>query len=98
RVPPLRERVEDVALLAEHFLAGARQRNPTSPVTRLDAGALAALSRHAWPGNVRELENLVERLVIIGFDEVVEAADVKALLPASPGDTPLDEAKRAMVS
>jgi two-component system response regulator HydG len=97
RVPPLRERVEDVPPLAEHFLQAARQRNPTSPVVRLDGGALAALSRHQWPGNVRELENLVERLVIIGFDEVAQAADVKALLPAAPGDTPLDEAKRAMV-
>jgi two-component system response regulator HydG len=97
-VPPLRERVEDVALLAEHFLAQARTRNPSSPVTRLDAGALAALSRHGWPGNVRELENLIERLVIIGFDDTVQAADVKALLPAAAGGTPIDEAKRALVS
>src|SRR5262249_12483902 len=72
RVPALRERVEDVPLLAEHFLQAARERNPTSPVAQLDGGALAALSRYQWPGNVRELENVVERLVIIGFDEVVQ--------------------------
>jgi two-component system response regulator HydG len=96
RVPPLRERVEDVTLLAEHFLAQARTRNPTSPVAQLEPAALAALSRWSWPGNVRELENLVERLVVIGMDEVVQAADVKALLP-SAGVTPLDEAKRNLV-
>jgi two-component system response regulator HydG len=96
-VPPLRERVEDVPVLAEHFLGQARGRNPSSPVARLDAGALAALSRHGWPGNVRELENVVERLVIIGFDDTVQAADVKALLPVAAGSAPLDEAKRALV-
>ena len=98
RVPPLRERVEDIPLLAEHFLAQARARNATSPVARLEPQALAALSRWSWPGNVRELENLIERLVVIGMDEVVQAADVKALLPAASSDTPIDEAKRALVS
>jgi two-component system response regulator HydG len=97
RVPPLRERFDDVPLLADHFLAQARTRNPTSPVRAFDPTALATLARWTWPGNARELENLVERLVIIGFDEIVQAADVKALLPAA-GDAPLEEAKRAMVT
>jgi two-component system response regulator HydG len=97
QVPPLRERFDDVPVLAEHFLQQARARNPTSPVRAFDAAAQATLARWTWPGNARELENLVERLVIIGFDEVVQAADIKALLPAS-GDVPIEEAKRAMVS
>jgi two-component system, NtrC family, response regulator HydG len=97
QVPPLRDRCEDVPLLAEHFLAQARARNPASVVQSFEPAALATLARWSWPGNARELENLIERLVIIGFDEIVQAADVKALLP-SVGDTPLDEAKRTMVS
>jgi len=96
QVPSLRDRCEDVPLLAEHFLALARARNPASPVRSFEPAALATLARWSWPGNARELENLVERLVIIGFDEIVQAADVKALLP-SAGDTPVDEAKRALV-
>jgi len=98
RVPPLRERFDDVPLLAEHFLQASRARNPTSPVRAFDAAALATLARWSWPGNARELENLVERLVIIGFDEIVQAADVKALLPASGTAAPLDDAKRNLAT
>jgi two-component system response regulator HydG len=96
-VPPLRERVEDVPLLAEHFLQRARERNPTSPVAKLLPEALAVLGRWSWPGNVRELENLIERLVVIGLDDMVQAADVQALLPTRPDGGPLDEAKRTLV-
>ncbi len=64
-VPPLRERGEDIVLLAEHFLERhARRLNREAP--QLDAAALAALRRYAWPGNVRELENLMERSVVLG--------------------------------
>ena len=61
RVPPLRERREDIPLLAAHFLAGfaARGRGAAS----LTPAAVAALATHNWPGNVRELENTLERLV-----------------------------------
>ncbi|MDB4964691.1 MAG: DNA-binding response regulator [Myxococcales bacterium] len=97
-VPPLRDRIEDLPLLAEHFLARARERNPSSPVQRLAREAVAALGRWSWPGNVRELENLIERLVVIGVDDVVQSADVQALLPSVPGSAPLDDAKRAMVT
>ena len=95
-IAPLRERVEDVPLLVEHFLRRARERNPTSPVAQVDAGALAALARYDWPGNVRELENLVERLVVIGMDAAATAEDVEALLPPR-GDAPLAEAKRHLI-
>jgi two-component system response regulator HydG len=95
-VAPLRERVEDVPLLAEHFLRRARERNPGSPVARLEPAALAALARHDWPGNVRELENLIERLVVIGVDAAVSDEEIEALLPPR-GDAPLEEAKRRMI-
>jgi Nif-specific regulatory protein len=73
RLPPLRERREDVPLLAEHFLAKytAEYRKP---VAGFSQAALDALCAYAWPGNIRELENEVQRLVIQGEpDAFVEA-------------------------
>jgi len=63
RVPPLRDRREDIALLAGHFLAGWRRRLGLGPV-RLTGDAKRALERYDWPGNVRELENVVSRAVL----------------------------------
>jgi transcriptional regulator with PAS, ATPase and Fis domain len=68
-LPPLRERREDIPLLAEHFLSAANQRY--SKVKSLDSAAFKALLIRSWPGNVRELKNLVERLVIIGESPVI---------------------------
>ncbi len=65
-VPPLRDRIGDLPELVEHLAARLRPRNPP----RFTADAIAALARHPWPGNVRELANIVERLSIIGGDEV----------------------------
>jgi anaerobic nitric oxide reductase transcription regulator len=62
-VPPLRERREDIPLLAGHFCDLARLRLGLGPV-RLDASARGSLERHDWPGNVRELENMVQRAVL----------------------------------
>jgi Nif-specific regulatory protein len=63
RVPPLRERRDDVPRLAQHFLELA-SREMAKPVAGFTQETLAALSAHDWPGNVRELENEVQRLVI----------------------------------
>jgi Nif-specific regulatory protein len=63
RVPPLRERREDVPLLARHFLEIA-SREMAKPIAGFAQETLAALAAHEWPGNVRELENEVQRLVI----------------------------------
>jgi two-component system nitrogen regulation response regulator NtrX len=77
-IPPLRERRDDVAVLAEHFMAtisrdyGRRSR-------RLSPEALARLQSHGWPGNVRELRNAVERLIIMGHDDVVRVDEVAFL-------------------
>ncbi|MCJ2081859.1 sigma 54-interacting transcriptional regulator [Methylobacterium sp. J-090] len=61
---PLRERPEDIALIAQHFLKGAARRL-NIPEPRLTEGDARRLARYAWPGNVRELENVIERAAIL---------------------------------
>ncbi len=85
RVPPLRERLEDVPVLVEHFLATARSRNPHSPVQRVAPEVVTALSRYPWPGNVRELENLIERLVVVGTAPEITIGDLTSLAPGIVG-------------
>jgi DNA-binding NtrC family response regulator len=67
RIPPLRERREDIPLLATHFLSDAweRHRRPGSPAPRLTRASLDALRSLAWPGNVRELQNLMEHVAVL---------------------------------
>ncbi|MBI5381159.1 MAG: sigma-54-dependent Fis family transcriptional regulator [Opitutae bacterium] len=74
-LPPLRERREDIDLLAQHFLQQhvARYRKP---VTGFDAGASEALRAYAWPGNVRELDHAVERGVLMAPGKVIRAPDL----------------------
>jgi DNA-binding NtrC family response regulator len=74
-LPPLRERREDIRLLAESFLARAREEAGRGP-TRISPEALAGLERHAWPGNVRELENAIERAVALADGEALELSDL----------------------
>lgn len=74
-LPPLRERREDIPLLAELFLTRAAKRHGRANV-RMDREVYAALSSYAWPGNVRELENTVERMVVLGNDETLTVDDV----------------------
>jgi two-component system, NtrC family, response regulator HydG len=75
RLPPLRERRDDVPLLAEHFLRlyGDRNRRQFGGFTR---AALDALCRYEWPGNVRELENTIERAVVLARGEVIDVEDL----------------------
>jgi Nif-specific regulatory protein len=74
-LPPLRERADDVPLLAEHFLHKF-SRSAGKRVTRLDATAVDRLKGYAWPGNVRELENVIERAIIVARGDVISAADL----------------------
>ena len=73
RVPSLRERPEDIPALAAFLLAQARRRTPASPVRSIGPDALRALSERGWPGNVRELASAIERAVVFGLQETVEA-------------------------
>ena len=67
-LPPLRERADDIDLLAQHFLDGVNQRDGTTK--RLGDAACAHLRRLAWPGNVRELRNAIERAAILADDVI----------------------------
>jgi DNA-binding NtrC family response regulator len=80
--PPLRERKEDLAELAERFLTEACARNGRRPM-RFAREALLALQAHDYPGNVRELRNLVERIAILADGPGLSAEDVAAALPGS---------------
>ncbi len=73
RIPPLRERPEDVDALVRHFLARAAR---AGRELRLEPGALDALRRHAWPGNVRELENAIERAVVMRHGDAIGIGDL----------------------
>jgi DNA-binding NtrC family response regulator len=74
-LPPLRERREDIPLLAKHFLAQHAQRY-RKRVTGFDAGAMQLLLDHGWPGNVRELDHAVERAVLMTQGEQVQGRDL----------------------
>jgi DNA-binding NtrC family response regulator len=80
RVPPLRERREDIALLGAHFLAryAARYRRP---VQRFDPAALQAMMQYSWPGNVRELEHTIERAVLMSRTPEIQPADLSLSSP-----------------
>jgi two-component system, NtrC family, nitrogen regulation response regulator NtrX len=84
-VPPLRERLEDIPLLAEHFLKIAQRENAKKGIELLP-DAVEALQRYQWPGNVRELKNIIERLVILSSGLEISAGDVESVLP--PAHTP----------
>jgi DNA-binding NtrC family response regulator len=74
-LPPLRERREDIPLLAMHFL-GQHARRYRKTLGGFDAAAFQALKSYAWPGNVRELDHAVERAVLLAHDSVVHAGDL----------------------
>ncbi|HYV49946.1 MAG TPA: sigma-54 dependent transcriptional regulator [Myxococcaceae bacterium] len=102
RMPPLRERRDDVLLLARHFLGRFnRELNREPPVQGFSPEAEAMLTQYAWPGNVRELENAVERAVLLSEPTTVAPeslpeklwAGERAPLPA-PGAAPLPQAEQ----
>ncbi|MDE2974285.1 MAG: sigma-54 dependent transcriptional regulator [Gemmatimonadota bacterium] len=88
-VPPLRERKDDVPLLADHFVRKLRRRT-RSGVGAVDPGAMKRLVEYDWPGNVRQLENVIERALVLAEGDVLEESDLPLLLnvngpdPASP--------------
>jgi two-component system response regulator HydG len=105
RVPPLRERREDVPLLAQHFLVRFGTKNAKNFAGFTDE-ALEAMSAYRWPGNVRELENAVERAVVLCRNERIGVEDLPSVLREGSGSrkrlsfevgTPLKVIERAMI-
>jgi len=83
QLPPLRERSDDLPLLAEHFLAKVAQREGREP-KRFSDEAMKALSRYIWPGNVREFQNVCERASVLSRSQVIEAATIQPWLLSAP--------------
>ncbi|HEX7175273.1 MAG TPA: sigma-54 dependent transcriptional regulator [Pyrinomonadaceae bacterium] len=107
-MPPLRRRLDDIALLSEHLIAQLAERH-NRPARRLSKAALEALKSHHWPGNVRELRNVIERAVIICSGEAIERHHL-APYPLEqrararsedtitlPVGTPIEEAERQLI-
>jgi DNA-binding NtrC family response regulator len=102
RLPPLRDRGEDIPLLAEHFLKMHRERY-RRPIVGFTGEALDALRQHLWPGNVRELDHVVERAVLMSTGNVVTAFDLAlestpdARLSARLEEMSLEDAERLLI-
>ncbi len=88
-VPPLRDRVEDIPLLADHFLARAERDG--LPLRRFSGEATGLISAYSWPGNVRQLENLVRRLVVTATGDEISSSELRAALENQPEARGLSE-------
>lgn len=89
-IPPLRERKEDIPLLAAHFLKlyGNRYRKPAA---RFDNAALQLMNEYYWPGNVREIDHAVERAVLMSQGEVIRSSDLGLSMERSGATGSIDE-------
>jgi transcriptional regulator with GAF, ATPase, and Fis domain len=102
RIPPLRERPDDIPLLVEHFLTHF-QRKLGKPLRSVAPSSLEQMRRYPWPGNVRELQNVLERACVLAQGPVVELAQPLRAAPsraASVADAPLltlDDSERAHI-
>jgi two-component system, NtrC family, response regulator GlrR len=96
-LPPLRERLEDIPLLALHFLNKySREMDKQAP--ELDSDALQIMMGHRWPGNVRELEHAIERATVLGNGSSIRGSDLILALPSvTPGQS-LQEAKASQIA
>ena len=88
RLPPLRERAEDIPHLADHFFHRLSL-DMDIPLPAVSAEAMAALARHPWFGNVRELKNLLQKLIVFNRGETISPNDVATALGETPQHTPL---------
>ena len=97
RLPPLRERREDIPALVRHFFQHAA--NEGLPLKAIDASAMERLKSYRWPGNVRELENLVRRLAALHSEEVIGLGVIEAeLAEAAPVPEPAEPPKNEGLS
>lgn len=86
QMPPLRERTDDVILLARHILGEFAEEHATQPLS-ISAGAVNALRHYSWPGNVRELRNALIRAATCAHTHILRATDLGLTRPAPSGDT-----------
>jgi two-component system response regulator GlrR len=84
RLPSLRERSEDIPLLANYFLRHAAERQGSQPL-RLAPAAMSRLLGYRWPGNIRQLQNVIEKLVALAVGPVISDAQVRDALPPERG-------------
>jgi DNA-binding NtrC family response regulator len=89
-LPPLRERPEDIAALAEHFLRRHAQRY-RKPLRSFEPAALEAMRAYAWPGNVRELDHVVQRAVLLARADEVKPLDLSLQAASGGGERRLEE-------
>jgi DNA-binding NtrC family response regulator len=105
-LPPLRERKEDIPMLAQHFLTEFNERNGKS-VRAVDQQAIYLLEQYPWPGNIRELRNVMERATILAEGDFIEPKHLPGTLVSkgeetlptvtlAPGTT-VDEAERRLI-
>jgi two-component system nitrogen regulation response regulator NtrX len=79
-LPPLRERREDIRVLAEHFIRQLAEQNNWKPKT-FSPEAIDALERYSWPGNIRELRNVIERVMLLAPGDTIDASVIERALP-----------------
>lgn len=87
QIPPLRDRLDDIPLLAEHFLAVSRRDG--LPPRRISSEAMEILRAYSWPGNVRQLENTIRHIAVASVGEEITAQEAGAVLEGQPGMPPL---------
>ena len=98
-IPPLRERKEDIPLLAEHFLRRFTQET-NKPIDRISRDAMDEMMLYEWPGNVRELENAIERAVVVSKSRYILPEDLPIFRPEyriSSIDNSLKEVEKAHI-
>src|SRR5207302_4996429 len=93
QLPPLRQRVEDIRLLAEYFLQKTATRKHL-PRVKLSEEAVRVLENHPWPGNVRELENTIQRASVLATSDLLLPKDI----PLGAGDGSPDAAAPSALS
>ncbi len=81
QVPPLRERSEDIPLLVQHFLA-LYNKSFGKHIKKISAKGMTLLRRYSWPGNIRELENVIQRGMVLSYDDVLTDQDLLEVYPA----------------
>ncbi|MGR3468202.1 MAG: response regulator [Shimia sp.] len=85
-VPPLRERVDDIPLLADHFLARAAREGASA--RKLSPDAQEMVRSYSWPGNVRQLENTIRRVVVTGAEEEIARGEIESVVGSQPAFEP----------